>query len=179
MAYLNIENIKISGMASCVPKQIDENRSSPLFNDRSIKIFVNTTRIERKRRAPDNICTSDLCVAAADRLISSLNWDRKDIAIIVFVTQTPDYTMPATSPIIQNKLALNNACYTLDISLGCSGWVYGLSVIVSLLSCMSSDKRGKALLLVGDTILKLCSPQDKTTYPRWNIVSGLNLSYLT
>jgi 3-oxoacyl-[acyl-carrier-protein] synthase-3 len=165
MACLKVENAKISGISACVPKQIDENRSSRLFNEKSLNIFLNTTRIERRRKAPNGICTSDLCVAAAESLISSLQWDKTDISIIVFVTQTPDYIMPATSPIIQQKLGLGNECYTLDISLGCSGWVYGLSVIASLLNSILHDNGGKALLLVGDTVLKLCSPQDKTVYP--------------
>jgi 3-oxoacyl-[acyl-carrier-protein] synthase-3 len=167
MALLKADNVKISGISACVPGQIDENKASPLFDDASLRNFVNTTGIERKRKAVDNICTSDLCVAAADTLISSLHWNKKDIAIVVFVTQTPDYILPATSPIVQRRLGLSNDCYTLDISLGCSGWVYGLSVITSLLRCISPppEKGTKALLLAGDTILKLCSPGDKSAYP--------------
>jgi 3-oxoacyl-[acyl-carrier-protein] synthase-3 len=167
MAFLKINDVKICGMSACVPRQVDENRESSLFDDKSLNDFLNTTGIERKRRAPDNVCTSDLCVAAADRLIESLNWDRKDISIIVFVTQTPDYILPATSPIIQQRLGLGNECYALDVSLGCSGWVYGLSVVASLLKCLvgMSPEGDKALLLAGDTILKFCSGQDKSTYP--------------
>jgi 3-oxoacyl-[acyl-carrier-protein] synthase-3 len=163
MAFFKIENVKVSGISSCVPKQIDENSVSPLFDDKSLRDFVNTTGIERKRKAPDGICASDLCVAAADALVSSLNWNKKDIAILVFVTQTPDYILPATSPTIQQKLGLGNECCALDISLGCSGWVYGLSVIASLLN--SAMAGGKAILLVGDTMLRLCSEQDKSAYP--------------
>lgn len=170
MAFLKAGNVKISGISACVPRHIDENRTSPLFDDAALRNFVNITGIERKRRAADNICTSDLCVAAADALISSLHWNKKDITIVVFVTQTPDYILPATSPIIQRRLGLSNDCYTLDISLGCSGWVYGLNVIASLLCCtpprgIYAEKGIKALLLVGDTILKLCSPGDKSAYP--------------
>jgi 3-oxoacyl-[acyl-carrier-protein] synthase-3 len=162
MAFLKIGNVKLSGISACVPRQIDENSAFPLFDDKSLNDFVNTTGIERKRKAPDSICTSDLCVAAAETLISSLKWDRKDISVMVFVTQTPDYILPATSPLIQQRLGIGNECYTLDVSLGCSGWVYGFSIVASLLNCTGG---GKALLLTGDTILKFCSAQDKSTYP--------------
>jgi 3-oxoacyl-[acyl-carrier-protein] synthase-3 len=162
MAFLKIKDVKISGISACVPKEIDENRNSPLFNDSTLKNFMDTTGVARKRKASAAVCASDLCCAAAETLISSLKWERNDVGIVVFVTQTPDYILPATSPLIQQRLGLGSECYTLDVSLGCSGWVYGLSVIASLLG---SCGKTKALLLAGDTILKFCSNQDKSTYP--------------
>src|SRR5690606_32663256 len=73
-----------------------------------------------------------------------------------------DYLLPATSVILQNRLGLSKNCMALDIGLGCSGYVYGLSVIGSLLS---SGNIKKALLLVGDKSLLSISPKDKSTYP--------------
>lgn len=63
---------------------------------------------------------------------------------------------------MQQRLGLSKECYTLDISLGCSGWVYALSVIVSLLQ---NGTIKKGLLLAGDTVTKLCSSEDKSTFP--------------
>jgi 3-oxoacyl-[acyl-carrier-protein] synthase-3 len=63
---------------------------------------------------------------------------------------------------LQNKLGLSENTFVLDISLGCSGWVYGLLTISNLIS---SGGFKKGLLLVGDTISKICSPDDKSTYP--------------
>ena len=167
MAFLQVNNVKISGLSACVPKNIDENANFSMFDSESYKNFVATTGIEQKRIAPNKICTSDLCIAAAEKLIADLGWNREEIAFLVFVTQTPDYILPATSPLIQDKLGLSSDCYTLDISLGCSGWVYGLSVIASLFNQLPKDdkKRAKALLLAGDTISKICSPTDKSTNP--------------
>ena len=101
-------------------------------------------------------------MAAAERIIADLGWDKSDIEALVFVTQTPDYILPATSCVLQQKLGLSKECYTLDISLGCSGWVYAMSVITSLMQ-NGAIKRG--LLLAGDTITKICSPDDKSTFP--------------
>lgn len=85
-------------------------------------------------RRVDDYTTSDLCVAAAEKLISDLGWEKNDIEAIVFVSQTTDYYLPATACIVQDRLDLSKECYAEDIVLGCSGWVYGLSNIVSLMS---------------------------------------------
>jgi len=162
MAFLQVNNIKIGGLSACVPKNIDENCNFPMFDEDGYKNFVATTGIVRKRMSAADVCTSDLCIAAAERLIADLRWEKEDISFLIFVSQTADYTLPATSPIIQNRLGLSTDCYTLDISLGCSGWVYGMSVISSL---MSASKKGKGLLLMGDTPTKACSVTDKSTYP--------------
>jgi len=163
MAFFKIENVKISGFSVCVPKQIEENISIPLFNDEEARKFISTTGVERRRKADNNTCTSDLCVSAAEALISGLHWNKDDISIVVLVTQTPDYILPATSPIIQHRLSLNKDCYALDISLGCSGWVYGMSVVAGLLTSLVGG--GRALLLTGDTASKNSSEEDKSTYP--------------
>lgn len=154
MAFLNVNNVRVSGISACVPK-------TKLINDNAD--FVKTTGIKEHRIASKEICSSDLCQKAAEKLISDLNWNKNEIDALVFVSQTPDYkSVPATSCILQDKLGLSKNCYTLDISLGCSGWVYGMSVISSL---MSSGCMKKGLLLAGDTPLKFCSPKDKSTYP--------------
>lgn len=134
MALLKVENVKISGISACVPKQVEENTSFHLFNEEEAKKFISTTGVERRRKADNNICTSDLCVVAAEALISALNWVKDDISILVFVTQSPDYYVPSTSPIIQHRLGLSKNCYALDITLGCSGFVYGMSVVAGLLT---------------------------------------------
>jgi len=162
MAFLKIENVKLCGFSACVPGQVEENIFFPLFDEEACKNFVATTGVERKRKAANDVCTSDLCIAAANRLIVDLNWSKDEITFLIFVTQTPDYILPATSPIIQNRLGLSTDCYTLDISLGCSGWVHGLSVISSLIS---SSKKGKGLLLTGETPTKISAFTDKSTYP--------------
>jgi 3-oxoacyl-[acyl-carrier-protein] synthase-3 len=162
MAFIKVENVKISGISACVPKQIEDNASSPLFDAESLKTFIATTGVERKRKSGPGVCTSDLCVAAAEKLIAGLNWSKEDIKFLIFVSQSPDYFLPSTSPIIQNRMGLSIDCFALDISLGCSGWVYGMSVISSL---MSAFKKGKGLLLMGDLSTKGCSPEDKSTYP--------------
>lgn len=162
MSFLSIPNVKVSGISACVPKKRIAVKDYHLFDDEEAKNFSKVTGVISRRIASDNTTASDLCFNAAETLINDLGWVKEEIDCLIFVSQTPDYQIPATSPILQNKLGLSQNCYTLDISLGCSGWVYGLSVISSLLS-HGSIKKG--LLLVGDTLLRTCSLNDKSTYP--------------
>ncbi len=163
MAYLTIKNVVIKGFSACVPKTIEENIDSPIFKSPAeAEKFISSTGVERRRIASNDTTTSDLCIIAAERLIENLQWEKSEIDCIIFVTQTPDYILPATSCVIQNKLQLSEECYALDISLGCSGWVYGLSIIANLLA---TGIMKKGLLLVGDTTLKSTSPYDKSAWP--------------
>jgi predicted AAA+ superfamily ATPase len=132
-----------------VPKNVVDN--AQIYDERwsGYENFVGTTGIARHRNSPKNICSSDLCVEAAEKLIVELGWEKSEIDALFFVSQTPDfYNIPATSCLIQDRLGLPKGCYTLDISLGCSGWVYGMSVLSALIQ---SGGIKKALLLAGDT----------------------------
>ena len=161
MAFLEVKNVEIVGLSACVPKQKEDNSQIyPKWGD--YDSFIASTGINSHRVAPSNITTCDLCYESAKKLITELQWNKDDIEVLIFVSQTPDYVLPPTSCILQEKLELSQNCYTLDVSLGCSGWVYGLSVITSL---MQSGTIKKGMLLVGDTISKLCSKEDKSTYP--------------
>lgn len=160
MAFLDIKNITIKGISACVP--LKEEKISDIYKWEGALNFIESTGISSRRRSDASITSADLCVAAAEKLIGEMEWNKSDIEALVFVTQTPDYILPATSCVLQQRLGLTKECYTLDISLGCSGWVYALSVIAALLQ-NGSIKKG--LLLAGDTVTKLCSPEDKSTYP--------------
>ena len=162
MAFLHIPNVRLSGVAACVPKTILENSQYAGFSEEESVKFISTTGVERRRIADIKTTTSDLCYKAAEQLILDLGWNKNEIDCLIFVTQTPDYILPATSCLLQKRLELKEEIFALDISLGCSGWVFGLQVVSSLLS---HGQLKKGLLLVGDTTLKPCSIEDKSTYP--------------
>ncbi len=144
MAFLSIKNVAIAGISAGVPKQIMPTISTTDKYD--AQAFAETTGVVEKRYSND-FTTSDLGQAATEQLIADLEWDKKEIGALVFVSQTPDYILPATSCILQDKLGLSKDCMALDISLGCSGWVYGLSVISSL---MQTGMVEKGILIAGD-----------------------------
>lgn len=163
MAFLKIDNVTIRGVAACVPKNVEKNIDSPLFSDdKERQNLIDSTGISEKRVALEGCCSSDLCYHSAEKLIAELNWDKKEIDALVFVSQTPDYILPATACILQDRLGLKKECLAFDISLGCSGWVYGMSVLSSLLS---NGSLNKALLLCGDLTTRQNCFKDKTSYP--------------
>lgn len=165
MATFSISNIRIAGVTSCVPKNEVQNACSPLFdNDEERDKYIESTGVQSRRVANDNICSSDLCFAAAEKMIASLGWDKSSIDGLIFVSQTGDYVYPATACILQDRLGLDTSCMAFDITMGCSGWVYGLSVAASLLQ---SGALKRILLLNGETVSKTRSP-----YDRVNMITG-------
>ncbi len=160
MAFLEFKNIRIAGIAAGVPSFVASNLH-PLEDDSTSKdyspeAFVETTGV-LERRLSDKLTTSDLCFAAAEQLISDLCWEKSEIEALVFVSQTADYILPATACILQDRLGLSKECYAEDIALGCSGWVYGLSTVASL---VTSGAIKKALLLAGDAKKRAKGPRD-------------------
>ena len=150
MAFLDIKNVRIAGIAAGVPKNIASNLhpdpEDNISSDYAPEDFVATTGVE-ERRISNTLCTSDLCYGAAEKLIADLGWDKSEIDGILFVSQTPDYILPATACILQDRLGLSKECYATDMSIGCSGWIYGLS---SLAALVSNGGLKKVLLMVGD-----------------------------
>ena len=160
---LNISNVRISGSVSCVPKTKISNLENTLFNssEEALK-FIKMTGVEEKRHLESDVLVSDLCYESAELLIKKLEWSKDEIGVLIMVTQTPDYLIPNTAIILQDRLGLskNTACF--DIPLGCSGFVYGASVISSMLT---SHGFKKGLLLVGDSSSLLAHKEDKKAAP--------------
>ena len=160
MAFLEFKNVRIAGISAGVPRFVASNLH-PLDDDGisseyTPEAFVETTGV-LERHISDTLTTSDLCLAAAEQLIADLAWERQDIEALVFVSQTADYILPATACILQDRLSLSKECYAEDVALCCSGWVYGLSNVASILA---SGTIKKALLLAGDAKKRAKGPRD-------------------
>lgn len=161
MATLSFSGIGISGLAAAVPANtIDNYAYTEHFPAADVKEIVEKTGIKARRFALPHQCASDFCYAAADRLLNDLAVDRSEIDLVVFVSQTPDYRMPATSVILQERLGLSKDTAAFDLSLGCSAFVYGLTVVYGFLQQSSFRK---ALLLDGETRSRVYSPKDRKT----------------
>lgn len=159
MSFLKYEGIGISAMAAAVPKRIINNYEyTEFFPADQVKEVVDKVGVYERRFADENTCSSDLCFAAAEKLIADNGVDRSEIDLLVFISQTPDYRMPATSIILQHRLGLPNSCIAFDINLGCSAFLYGLSVVYGM---MSNGNIRKALILDGETRSKVYSPKDR------------------
>lgn len=162
MAKFSIKGIAIKGVCASVPASREDNIAYPHLGKEDIAKLIELTGIEERRVAPAEMCTSDLCLAAAEKLLAELQWQKSEIEVLVFVSQTPDYILPNTAPVLQDKLGLPKSCIAFDIPLGCSGYVYGLSVVAGM---MKASGLQKGLLLCGDTITKYISETDKSAKP--------------
>jgi len=103
---------------------------------------------------------SDLCVKAFANLTKKLNINKEEIDCCIVVTQNPDFNIPHTSAIVHGKLDLPQSCACFDISLGCSGYIYGLSNIISF---MASNGLKNGLLFTADPYSEIIDHDDKNT----------------
>lgn len=162
MAYLKINNVKITGISAAVPTNIKEIKELPFYSPTDAEKTIAVTHVERSRMVSKGQCCSDLCYEAADKLLNELGWDRSEVEALIYVSLSRDYLTPATAGLLQDRLGLSKECYAIDVPLACSGYVYGMSVISSLIS---TGGIRKSLLLVGETTTRLQSPLDKTLWP--------------
>jgi len=155
--YRVINNVGIKSIISLVPKKkvkLDKSNS----NEQLLRVS-RVIGVEESYKS-ENKTTVELFEQAAKVIIKKNSLNKKNIKFLICVTQTPDYLMPSCANIIHQKLMLKEDCVVFDINLGCSGYVYGLYVIMSLI--YNSYKNSKGLLLVGDTISKTVNKKDKS-----------------
>ena len=162
MASLSFDHCFIRGISTVVPGQIETNASLEEFTEEEKQAIIQTTGIEKRRVAPPHITASDLGIQAANNLMEKIGWKKSEIEILIFVTQTPDYIIPANSMHIQHRLGLSENTFCIDINQGCAAFVYGLSVIYGM---MTSGKLKKGILITSDTITHTIHPQDKSLRP--------------
>lgn len=163
MSFLTIEKVKMVGLAACVPPTVEENLTLPIFTDKSeAEKVIASTGIERKRVVKPGTTASDLTYQAITKLLNQIEWSADSVDALIYVCTSRDYIAPITSAILQNRLGFRKDCYCLDLPLGCSGWVYGMSNLSSLLS-HGQLKRG--LLVCAETNSLNRSPKDKTVKP--------------
>ncbi len=162
MAFLEIKNVRIKGIAAAVPERKEYNKDFPKLSEEQLAQYIKTVGVVERRCAihDGSLCTSDLCFAAAEKLLQELGWAREEIGLLVFVSHTQDYKLPSTACILQQRLGLSKETMAFDVPLGCSGFVYGLGIAGNL---VSQGFIKKALLLAGNTQSVYASPEDKST----------------
>ena len=161
MSCSNFDGIAITGLAAAVPsRKIDNLVPTETFSAEDAAAIVEKTGIRFRRWADSTTCASDLCFSAADRLLSEMEVDRNAFDAVIFVSQTPDYRMPATAFLLQDRLGLSNITGAFDVNSGCSGYIQGLMLAFSIASV---SQYGRVLLLNGETRTRAYSFRDKAT----------------
>jgi 3-oxoacyl-[acyl-carrier-protein] synthase III len=129
------------------------------FDDWSAEKILEKTGISSRFLSAEHECASDLGYFAAQKLLNSGVILAGDIDYLIFCTQSPDYFLPATSCLVQNRLGLPNRCGAIDINQGCSGFVYSLGVAKALLE---TNQAKNILIITADTYSKFINKKDKS-----------------
>lgn len=123
------------------------------------RIAEKTGIYERHFAAPDQ-CASDLAVHAAEKLFAAQVCQRSEIDFLLLCTQSPDYFLPTTACLLQQRLGLPQDAGALDFNLGCSGYIYGLGLAQGLIS---TGQASRVLLLTAETYSKFLQPSDRSS----------------
>lgn len=160
MAIVSFRGVGITAMAAAVPSRVIDNYKYDLdiWPEEEVRQVVDKVGVKQRRFADEHTCSSDLCYAAAEKLITDNNIDRTEIDLLIFLSQTPDYRMPATSILLQDRLHLPMTTMAFDIQLGCSGFLSALTIVYSM---MQNSGFRKALLLDGETRSKVYNRKDR------------------
>lgn len=155
MAQATLRNVRLRGVACCVPKSSISNLDCAPSRKSERERLVRNIGILNRRICRPWQYFSDLAQTAAERLLEEIGWRRDEIDALIVVTQSPDYLIPATAIILQDRMKLPTTTLAYDINLGCSGYPFGLYAVGSMLA---SGGIRKALLLVGDRCASLTDP---------------------
>jgi 3-oxoacyl-[acyl-carrier-protein] synthase-3 len=132
------------------------------FGAETMQKVLSGAGIRTRRVAPPGVCGSDLAYAAAERLLTQQAIDRGSIDLLVFCTQSADYLLPSTACVLHERLKLSKKCAAFDVNLGCSQYVYALSIAHGMII---SGSASRALVLTGDTMSRTLHPNDRSVVP--------------
>jgi 3-oxoacyl-[acyl-carrier-protein] synthase-3 len=155
--------IGISGLAYALPSGVlDHSELQQRFGSDEMDRLVVNTGITSRRVSLKSECASDLAVTAAEALFKNSNVDPSTIDFVIFATQMPDYLMPTTACILQNRLGISTSAGAFDINLGCSQYVYSHGTAYAL---VNSGLAKKVLVMTGDTPSRIVNPLDRAVVP--------------
>ena len=160
MAFFVNQGIRIIGITAAVPdNRIPVETFIARFGEEAVQKFTEGTGIQSIYNALPDQTASDLAYAAAEELFAKEAIDREKIGVMVFVTQSPDYRRPSSACVLQKRLALPIDCACVEVELGCSGFVYGIQTVISMMATSDAEY---GLMLIGETASKLVDPMDKS-----------------
>lgn len=163
MATIRYKGVGIKAMAACVPAKKVYNRDlTDIMPEEEVEKMINSVGIHERRICDSDVFASDLCYQAAKKLMEDNDIDPASIDMLLFMSQTADYRCPATACILQNKLGPSKDCAAMDLTLACSGYIYGLSCAMAYASIPGINR---VLFLDGEAFSKIVNPRDKVNVP--------------
>jgi 3-oxoacyl-[acyl-carrier-protein] synthase-3 len=149
----------IRAISYYLPERLLDNfELSSIFPEWSIDKISSKVGITSRHLASEDETAGDLAVKAAESLFSEYGIERESVDFVLLCTQSPDYLLPTTACIIQDRLRIPQSAGALDFNLGCSGFVYGLALAKGLIAGAMAHN---VLLLTAETYSKYLHPSDK------------------
>ncbi|MBR4924269.1 MAG: ketoacyl-ACP synthase III [Prevotella sp.] len=149
----------IKGIAYYLPENVLTNEQLvEQFPEWTVEKISKKVGISERHVTTEDETAGDMAIKAAEKLFVEKNIDRASVDFVLLCTQSPDYHLPSTSCIIQEKLGLSTKCGAFDFNLGCSGYEYGLAVAKGL---VLGGIAKNILLLTAETYTKYIHPSDK------------------
>jgi 3-oxoacyl-[acyl-carrier-protein] synthase-3 len=159
MAFSSLPACSIRAICSSVPARLFDNvKETTAFDPKEVDKVVKMAGVHTRHIASESICSSDLCVAAAKRVLERLQWEPASVDALIFVTQSPDYLLPSTSCLAHRDLRLSDQCAAFDVGLGCSGYPYALWQAAMMLSAGGLKR---VLVLHGETPSRFSDSSDR------------------
>jgi 3-oxoacyl-[acyl-carrier-protein] synthase-3 len=153
-------DVFIHGIEYYLPNRIlNNNEINSMHPEWEADKISKKTGIYERRIAANDEFASDMAINAAEKLINSQRINRDKIDFIIYCTQSPDYFLPTTACIIQDKLNLKKECGAIDFNLGCSGYIYGLAICKGLIQ---SGAAKNILFITSETYSKYINSNDKS-----------------
>ncbi len=154
MIFSDYDGIRIACISASVPEKsvdIASMADDPNEDPKFIKSFIKKTGIAAKHKSGMDQTAADFCFSAAKQMEAQGRYSPEEIGVLIFITQTPDYRTPSTALVLHERLGLSKNCLAFDVNLGCSGFVYGVSLAAGI---MKSSNARKGLVLIGDTLAR-------------------------
>ncbi|MEN1681999.1 MAG: hypothetical protein AAGJ46_20645 [Planctomycetota bacterium] len=161
-----LTGVRVTGTGSFLPDVVVTNDDLARLGC-DAEWIVQRTGIHERRHAPPEMGTSDMAAAAAERAIEAAGIDRSEIDLLVLGTFTPDYLLPQSASLVQDKLGLN--CPAMDVVTACAGFMYAL---VTASQFVASGCARNALAIGADLNTRTLDPNDKQTYPLFGDGAG-------
>ena len=150
----------IKALAYNLPEKIlDNEQIAAEFPEWTVEKIEKKLGIKQRHITAENETASDIAIKAAEKLFETSGIDKNDIDYLIFVTQSPDYHLPTTACVIQKRMGLSHNLTSIDVNLGCNGFVVGLSLAKAVIL---AGQAKNVLLLTGETYSKYMHERDKS-----------------
>jgi len=159
----SLQSNTILGISPALPSaSLSNEELEARFDPKELASICKMAGIHSRRVLGEGQQLSDLALTAAERLLTQKNIDRETIDLLIYITQTPDYRIPATATVLHGKLGLSQRCASFDINQACSAFPYAMSVAHGMIA---SGTAHYALVINADALTTVIHPQDRSLIP--------------